>query len=95
MATIAKKRQVLCITHLPQIAAMADHHFFIQKTTNQEKTWTKVSLLEQTGEIQELARLIGGGEAGGAAEETAKNLKAWAKSYKTSQNEVRAPKDCL
>ena len=95
MAAIAKKRQVLCITHLPQIAAMADHHFFIQKTTNQEKTWTKVSLLEQTGEIQELARLIGGGEAGGAAEETAKNLKAWAKSYKTSQNEVRAPKDCL
>lgn len=57
---ISTNHQVLCITHLPQIAAMADHHFVINKTTdeNKSKTITNVLLLDYDGMINEIGRLI-------------------------------------
>ena len=57
---ISTNHQVLCITHLPQIAAMADHHFMINKTTdeNKSKTITNVLLLDYDGMINEIGRLI-------------------------------------
>lgn len=53
-------KQVLCVTHLPQIAAMADTHFLISKTEQQGRTYTHVTPLDLTGRRAELARLIGG-----------------------------------
>lgn len=59
---VSKNRQVVCITHLPSIAAFADHHMLISKTVNGEKTYTSVTLLDKSGRIAEIARIIGGNE---------------------------------
>lgn len=60
LARLSKKKQVICVTHLPQIAAMADTHFHIEKTERDGRTYTKVTPLEREGRIRELARLHGG-----------------------------------
>ena len=60
LARLARKKQVICVTHLPQIAAMADTHFLIEKTERDGRTYTKVTPLEREGRIRELARLHGG-----------------------------------
>ncbi len=60
MALISQNKQILCITHLPQIAAMADHHYLISKETDGESTVTTVTPLEEKDACQEVARLIGG-----------------------------------
>ncbi|MGX7417432.1 DNA repair protein RecN [Carnobacterium gallinarum] len=59
---VAVHSQVLCITHLPQVAAMADHHLFISKTQVEERTETHVTLLKQSEKIQEIARMLAGTE---------------------------------
>ena len=58
--TVAKGRQVLCVTHLPQIAAMADTEFTVEKRVENGRTYTSVLRLDIAGRRQELARLIGG-----------------------------------
>ena len=60
LARLARHRQVLCVTHLPQIAAMADTHFEIQKSVSDGRTFTYVNELEYEGRKRELARLSGG-----------------------------------
>ncbi len=60
LARLSRKKQVICVTHLPQIAAMADTHFRIEKTERDGRTYTKVTPLEREGRIRELARLHGG-----------------------------------
>ncbi len=60
MAEIGEKRQILCITHLPQIAAKADGHFLIEKEELADKTISKVTELDEKDTIQEIARLMGG-----------------------------------
>ncbi len=57
---VSHNRQVLCITHLAQIAAMADNHLFISKHTEKNRTFTKVEPLDLEGRKQELARIISG-----------------------------------
>lgn len=59
---VSKSRQVLCVTHLAQIAAMGNSHFKIAKSVRDEKTFTKVEELDHEGRKQELARIIGGTE---------------------------------
>ena len=59
---ISKHVQVLCVTHLPQIAALADHHFYTEKSVSGEKTFTQVRLLDLDGRALELAHMIGGSE---------------------------------
>lgn len=59
---VSKSRQVLCVTHLAQIAAMGNSHFKIYKSVRDEKTFTKVEELDHEGRKQELARIIGGTE---------------------------------
>ena len=59
---VAEGRQVLCVTHLPQIAALAEHHLLIEKTERQGRTYTEVTSLDCSGRICELARMIGGAE---------------------------------
>ena len=58
--TVALGKQVLCVTHLPQIAAMADSHYVIDKQEHDGRTYTQVLKLDREGRQQELARLHGG-----------------------------------
>ena len=57
---IAKKKQILCITHLPQIAANADTHFCIEKNSDGNRTYTTITRLKDEESINEIARLIAG-----------------------------------
>ena len=59
---ISKSRQVICITHLPQIAAMADQHFEISKAASDGRTATSIRTLNREAMVDELARLLGGAE---------------------------------
>ena len=60
MAAIAKERQVLCVTHLQQIAALADHHFLVEKTFDGERTRTRLTPLTGEARVNEIARMLGG-----------------------------------
>ncbi|MBO9668382.1 MAG: DNA repair protein RecN, partial [Bdellovibrio sp.] len=60
LKTIAKGQQVICVTHLPQVAAFGDTHFFIQKSPNKDSVAMLVSELKQKDRVQEIARLISG-----------------------------------
>ena len=60
LAELSRTKQVLCVTHLPQIAAMADTHFLIEKAEHDGRTYTSVSKLDREGRKRELARLHGG-----------------------------------
>lgn len=57
---ISRSRQVLCVTHLSQIAVMADTHYMIEKHTEDDRTVTKVHLLDFDGRVAEIARIMGG-----------------------------------
>lgn len=62
LAVIAENKQVICITHLPQLTAMADNHYLIQKNTDGEMASTTLKELDEEGRELELARIIDGGE---------------------------------
>ena len=59
---VSKGKQVLCVTHLPQIAAAADYHLLISKSEKNERTYTQVTPLDLEGRKREIARIIGGAE---------------------------------
>ena len=65
MALIARARQVLCVTHLPQIAAMAAHQFLVEKRVEGERTNTSVRLLASGERVAEVARMLGGADGSG------------------------------
>lgn len=71
---VSKNRQVICITHLPSIAAFSDHHMLISKAVKGEKTYTSVTPLDENGRISEIARIIGGNENDKIHLESAKQL---------------------
>ena len=60
LSSLASGRQILCVTHLAQIAAVADRHFKIEKSERDGKTYTSVSVLDKDGRVNEIARIIGG-----------------------------------
>lgn len=60
MASVSRQKQVLCVTHLPQIAAMADTHFSVEKGVQNGRTYTRVTPLNREQRKQELARITGG-----------------------------------
>ena len=60
LKTIANSHQVMCISHLPNIVAMADYHYFISKHIEQERTRTQVRLLQEEEMIEEIARISSG-----------------------------------
>ena len=78
LAAVSRHRQILCITHLPQIAAMADTHFRIEKSSNEQRTVTTVTALTEEKSVNELARLIGGRSITDYTIEAAKEMKAQA-----------------
>lgn len=62
LLSVSEGRQVLCVTHLPQIAAMAENHLLISKSERGGRTYTQVDVLDTDGRTAELARMIGGAE---------------------------------
>ncbi len=85
MALIGQKRQVICITHLPQIASMADAHFSIEKKQQDADTFTSIRLLEREDSVKELARLLGGAEITQRVLESAQEMKDLADQQKNSR----------
>lgn len=69
---ISRNRQVLCVTHLAQIAVMADSHLYIEKTTKGNRTFTEVTVLDEDSRVGEIARIIGGDNITGSTLETAR-----------------------
>ena len=82
MAVIGRNHQVICITHLAQIAAMADAHYAIEKKVIEGKTKTMISLLNKEQEIAELARILGGAEITDTVMQNAAEMKELAKRTK-------------
>ncbi len=58
--TISQKSQVLCITHLPQVAAMSDHHYFIEKQISDNRTTTTITELSKSQSVAEISRMLSG-----------------------------------
>ena len=82
MAVIARKHQVICITHLPQIAAMADDHYVIEKSSMEQRTITEIYHLSDDDSVGEIARLLGGVEITDAVMQNAREMKNLAQSKK-------------
>ena len=82
MNTIAKHHQVICITHLAQIAAMADTHFVIEKEVGADASETTIRLLGREESLDELARLLGGAEITDTVRENAREMKEMADGLK-------------
>jgi DNA repair protein RecN (Recombination protein N) len=74
MQDISKKHQVICITHLPQVAGRGDVHYFVYKDNTSEKTISKIKLLSLEERIQELAKMISGVSPSASALESAREL---------------------
>lgn len=77
---IGKSRQVICITHLPQIAAAADVHFLIEKSAQDNSVTTRIRRLDRDDSIRELARILGGSKVTENILESAREMKELAKS---------------
>jgi len=82
LAFIAKKHQVICITHLPQIAAMSDYHYLIEKDNDNQRTNTHVCLLNEKSIIDEISRLMAGALITNTTIENAKEIKNMATKFK-------------
>ncbi len=85
--TVAHAHQVLCITHLPQIAAMADRHFVIEKSSQSDNTITDIRMLEEEESLGELARLLGSDALTEAALSNAREMRKQAVGHKCERNE--------
>ncbi len=84
--TVAKAHQVICITHLPQIAAMADRHFVIEKSSTDDGTITDIRLMDAQASLQELARLLGSDALTEAALTNAREMKEQALTHKKTKS---------
>ena len=84
MARISRRKQVLCVTHLPQLAAMADTHFSVEKGERDGRTYTAVQRLDREQRRQELARLTGGSHVSQTILDGAEELLAEAEKFRAS-----------
>lgn len=82
LGLIGRGHQVICITHLPQIAAMSDTHFLIKKGTKNDRTITTIKKIAENEELNELARMLGGAEITEAALRNAEEMKELARNTK-------------
>lgn len=82
LGILARSHQVICITHLPQIAAMADSHYCMEKSEKDGKTVTDIRSLDENGSLNEVARLLGGEVITDTVLENAKELKMQAQNTK-------------
>ncbi len=86
MNVIGKNHQVICITHLPQIAAMADYHFLISKNVVNNVTASSICLLDERESVAELGRMLGGVKITDTVMESAREMKELAVAVKKSQS---------
>ena len=82
LGRLARNHQIICITHLAQIASMADTHFLIEKQVKQERTSTDIRKLDEAESLEELARLLGSGTLTEAVLSNAREMKETAKKAK-------------
>ena len=82
--TLAKTHQIICITHLPQIAAMADNHYVIEKSTKDNRTISNITQLSYDESVNEISRMLGGSVITDAVISNAKELKNMAQLAKKS-----------
>lgn len=82
LSVVAKNHQVICITHLPQIASMSDTHFLIEKNVENGHTISGIKKLNEENQIAELARMLGGSVITDAVLTNAKEMKAMALQFK-------------
>ena len=87
MNVISKDHQIICITHLPQIAAMADTHFLIEKQAKKNHTHTSIRKLDAEESVTELGRMLGGVKITDTVLKSAKEMKDLAVAAKNSQSE--------
>lgn len=85
LSAIAGQKQTLCVTHLPQIAAMGDHHLRISKSVRGERSYTDVSPMDEARRIDEIARLLSGETITDASRGNAAELLREAQRYKTER----------
>ncbi len=78
--------QVICVTHLPQIASMADRHYYIEKKTVADRTIVEVRALEEQERVEELARMLGGAEVTATTREHAQEMLLLAASVRASKS---------
>jgi DNA repair protein RecN (Recombination protein N) len=78
MNLLGRHHQIICITHLPQIAAMADTHFRIEKSVQNQSTVSQIEKLSEKESIEELARMLGGVEITDTVYQNAKEMKEMA-----------------
>ena len=83
---ISRNHQVICITHLPQIASMADSHYLIEKSVHDGKTVTGMIQLSEENSVEELARMLGGAEITDTVRENAREMKRMAQNYVKTKN---------
>ena len=79
MAVIGNNHQVICITHLAQIAAMADHHYLIEKAVKDGDTRTDIRKLDEDASVRELARILGGAKITDTVVQSAVEMKELAR----------------
>lgn len=84
LARLSKNHQIICITHLPQIASMADAHFTISKSVHDNKTYSKIERVYEDDSLKEMARMLSGNEPTEAVIASAKELKKSADAFKKS-----------
>lgn len=82
LSILSRSRQIICITHLPQIASMADNHFMIEKSVENNITSTAIYELSEEQSIEELARLLGGSSITEAVRANANEMRQLAINYK-------------
>ncbi|MPM60534.1 DNA repair protein RecN [bioreactor metagenome] len=82
LAQVSRHKQVLCVTHLPQLAAMADVHFSVEKGERGGRTFTEVLQLDRRRRMEELARITGGSKVTDALLQSAGELLDGAEAYR-------------
>ncbi len=87
MTAIGDHHQVICVTHLPQIAAMADHQYLVSKSEKNGKTYTEVVAMNSDARIPEIARMVGGADSGNGS--SMKHAKEMLKDAEKRKQELR------
>lgn len=90
MYQVSLNHQVLCITHLPQIAILSDYHYFVSKSIKDNKTYTSIKILNKDEKINQVATMLGGNEVTKA---TYENVKEMLKLSEKKKNEIKAYKN--
>ena len=86
MYQVSLGHQVLCITHLPQIAILSDHHYFVSKEVVNDKTYTRIRMLSIEDKINQVASMMGGN---GVTEATIQNVKEMLKFAESKKDEIK------